>query len=431
MLSLRWVLLFCQSLCGSSVHVLPLLYSFDTRNFWRRHKRKILITSGVLGSGYFLCKLYNAHQQKLADLERELARQSANDELIKAQLQYHFENVQLIADTTTLPHAMQYLRTRIAEELDLSQLTERLQKGKGQPTTLTSSEKLELWDRLKILSFTQMLVSLWAVTMLSLYIKVQVNILGRHLYIDTARGLGSSLLLTMPVVFLMLLLDVLKSLVIFLKLIHFIHFTQENVDLVDRDDQQKFLASADFLANNGLLALISNIQAVVTEVLEGKKLTDLFNTTSLHETVMQILNKFMSMGSPHQWIDYLMPKDCGHYKLGPSSSIDDMSLPDSMNFDQLMVEARTVLSSAEFGKIMEISLKVAVDALVDDMEAQSQSTGASLTLGMPLAKLLSRVLQIVPSLLGEASQNQIIQIIRNVPEVELFFTLLYANNLLD
>ncbi|KAL9374991.1 hypothetical protein Peur_031870 [Populus x canadensis] len=370
------------------------------RNFWRRHKRKILITSGVLGSGYFLCKLYNAHQQKLADLERELARQRANDELIKAQLQDHFENVQLIADTTTLPHAMQYLRTRIAEELDLSQLTERLQKGKGQPTTLTSSEKLELWDRLKILSFTQMLVSLWAVTMLSLYIKVQVNILGRHLYIDTARGLGSSLLL-------------------------------ENVDLVDRDDQQKFLGSADFLANNGLLALISNIQAVVTEVLEGKKLTDLFNTTSLHETVMQILNKFMSMGSPHQWIDYLMPEDCGHYKLGPSSSIDDMILPDSMNFDQLMVEARAVLSSAEFGKIMEISLKVAVDALVDDMEAQSQSTGASLTLGMPLAKLLSRVLQIVPSLLGEASQNQIIQIIRNVPEVELFFTLLYANNLLD
>ena len=52
----------------------------------------------------------------------------------------------------------------------------------------------------------------------------------------------------------------------------------------------------------------------------------------------------MSMGSPHQWIDYLMPEDCGHYKLGPSSSIDDMSLPDSMNFDQLMVEARTVLS---------------------------------------------------------------------------------------
>ncbi|XP_011039101.1 PREDICTED: peroxisome biogenesis protein 3-2-like isoform X2 [Populus euphratica] len=333
-------------------------------------------------------------------MERELARQRANDEVIKAQLQAHIENVQLIADTTTLPHAMQYLRSRIAEELDLSQLTERLQKGKGKPYTLTSSEKLELWDRLKILSFTQMVVSLWAVTILSLYIKVQVNILGRHMYIDTARGLGSSLLL-------------------------------ENVDLIDRDDQQKFLVSADFLANNGLPALISNIQAVVTEVIEGKKLIDLFNTTSFHETVMQILDKFMSVGSLRQWIDYLMPEDSGHYKLGTSSSSDDMILPNSTNFDQLMVEARTVLSSAEFGKIMGISLKVAVDALVEDMEAKCQSTGASLTSGMPLAKLLSRVMQIVPSLLREASQNQFIQIIRTVPEVELFFTLLYANNLVE
>jgi peroxin-3 len=56
------------------------------RNFWRRHRSKILITAGVLGSGYFLYRLYNAHEQRLADLERELARQRANDELIKAQL---------------------------------------------------------------------------------------------------------------------------------------------------------------------------------------------------------------------------------------------------------------------------------------------------------------------------------------------------------
>jgi len=80
---------------------------------------------------------------------------------------------------------------------------------------------------------------------------------------------------------------------------------------------------------------------------------------------------------------------------------------------------------------MGISFKVAVDALVEDMEAQCQSTGASLTSGMPLAKLLSRVMQMVPSLLREASQNQFIKIIRTVPEVELFFTLLYANNLVD
>lgn len=68
------------------------------------------------------------------------------------RMQAHFESIQRIADTITLPHSMQYLSCRIAEELDLSHLTERLMKGKGQPNTLGPTEKLDLWDRLKILS---------------------------------------------------------------------------------------------------------------------------------------------------------------------------------------------------------------------------------------------------------------------------------------
>lgn len=68
------------------------------------------------------------------------------------RMQTHFESIQRISDSITLPHAMHNLGCRIAEELDLSQLLERLIQGKGQPSTLTSSEKLALWDRLKVLS---------------------------------------------------------------------------------------------------------------------------------------------------------------------------------------------------------------------------------------------------------------------------------------
>ncbi|KAF2317447.1 hypothetical protein GH714_022376 [Hevea brasiliensis] len=386
------------------------------REFWRRHRRKILIAAGVFGSGYFFYKLYNAHKISLADLERQLADEREHEELVKAQMQAHFESIQRIADTTTLPHAMNYLSGRIAEELDLSQLTERLMKGKGQPNTLTSSEKLELWDRLKILSFTRLAVSLWAMTMLSLYIRTQVNILGRHLYIDTARGLGSSHLL-------------------------------EDVDLIERDDQQKFLASSDFLANYGMPVLISNIQAAATEVLKGKQLRDVFTTTTLHETVVQILDLFMSRGSPHQWAEYMMPEDARLYKLSEgSSSGKTITITDTTKFEQLMAEARAVLSSsyrigeiyffklkmaifihcsAEFGSVVEISLKVIVDALVADMGAES--SGGSLASGMPLARLLSRVAQMGPLLFDEPNRNRFIQILRNVSEVELFFTLLYAN----
>ncbi|XP_022736652.1 peroxisome biogenesis protein 3-2-like [Durio zibethinus] len=364
------------------------------RDLWRRHRRKVLVTAGVLGSGYFLYKLYDAHKCRLTDLERQLARKQENDEFIKARMQVHFENIQRIADTTTLPHAMHYLSCRIAEDLDLSHLTERLMKAKGQPNSLSSSDKLKLWDRLKILSFTRMVVSIWAVTILSLYIRVQVNILGRHLYIDTARGLGSSHLL-------------------------------EDADLIDRNDQQKFLASTDFLANYGLPKLISSMQTAVTEVLNTKQLRDFFNTAILHQTIMQILDMFLSKGSPHQWVDWMMPEDPKLYKLAPTLSSDKTNPPDVTQFDQLMVETREVLSSAEFGSVVEISLKAVVKAVVE--EKGFQSGGGSLTSGMPLARLLPRIAQICPSLVEEPSKNHFIQIIQSVPEVGLFFTLLYAN----
>lgn len=75
------------------------------------------------------------------------------------RMQAHFENIQRISDVT-LPHAMHDLSCRITEELDLSHLLERLIQGKGQPSSLTQSEKLELWSRLKILSMNLVLDSM-------------------------------------------------------------------------------------------------------------------------------------------------------------------------------------------------------------------------------------------------------------------------------
>lgn len=81
--------------------------------------------------------------------------------LLIDRMQVHFENIQRIANTMTLPHTMLYLSSRVAEELDLLHLTERLIKGKGQTN---SSEKLELWDRLKILSMHMLSFSTFNIT---------------------------------------------------------------------------------------------------------------------------------------------------------------------------------------------------------------------------------------------------------------------------
>lgn len=55
----------------------------------------------------------------------------------------------MIVDSTTLPHAMRCLSISIREEIDVSSVMERLNRGKG---VLSQSEKLHLWDQLKILS---------------------------------------------------------------------------------------------------------------------------------------------------------------------------------------------------------------------------------------------------------------------------------------
>lgn len=62
-----------------------------------------------------------------------------------------------------MPHVMHYLDIHLAESLDLTPLTERLIQGKDQATTLTKTEKLELWDRLKILSMYKILLLMYPV----------------------------------------------------------------------------------------------------------------------------------------------------------------------------------------------------------------------------------------------------------------------------
>ncbi|KAF6135123.1 hypothetical protein GIB67_040434 [Kingdonia uniflora] len=157
-------------------------------------------------------------------------------------------------------------------------LTNWLKQEKRQ---LTSLEKLELWERLKILSFTRVVLLAWAMTMLCLYIRIQVNILGMHLYVDTARGIRSS------------------------------HMLKEEAEHIDRHDQQEFLAIADYLTNYGQTTLISNIQAMATKVLNGKQLRDPFNSTTVGETIMKILDIFMGI---HHWVTYLVPENVVSYK---------------------------------------------------------------------------------------------------------------------
>jgi len=68
-----------------------------------------------------------------------------------------------------------------------------------------------------------------------------------------------------------------------------------------------------------------------------KQLKDVLTTRALQETVMRILDVFISTGSPHHWVDYLMTSQ---------DATTDVSSSDATvsKFHQLITETREVLT---------------------------------------------------------------------------------------
>ena len=59
-----------------------------------------------------------------------------------------------------------------------------LQAGPASEPAVESS-KVETWEQLKSLSFTRLVCIVWLVPLLDLLLRVQLNILGRHLFLES------------------------------------------------------------------------------------------------------------------------------------------------------------------------------------------------------------------------------------------------------
>ena len=56
--------------------------------FWRRHKKKVLVTLGALGTGYAVYKFYDSQRQKILRLERRYDEERRAEEILKDQLEF-------------------------------------------------------------------------------------------------------------------------------------------------------------------------------------------------------------------------------------------------------------------------------------------------------------------------------------------------------
>jgi len=97
---------------------------------------------------------------------------------VEDDLEAHFVSVQRICHNTALPAVVPRLKHAMQSHLDLdAQL--RVLRG-----SVSSHQKLQAWEDLKILAFTRAAAATISLTILSLHMRVTLNILSRQLYLD-------------------------------------------------------------------------------------------------------------------------------------------------------------------------------------------------------------------------------------------------------
>ena len=148
------------------------------KGFLRRHRRTFFITGALVGGVYLLGRYA---RWRLAEWQR----QQEMEYVEQARKQHHFES-NLRTCTITFYSLVPRLRDALMEKLNCEAITGKLRER--------PSNKLELWEQLKVLSFTRTVASIYSSCMLFVFLRVQLNIVGGYMYLDSliATGEGSN-----------------------------------------------------------------------------------------------------------------------------------------------------------------------------------------------------------------------------------------------
>ncbi|XP_068087800.1 peroxisomal biogenesis factor 3 [Hyperolius riggenbachi] len=206
-------------------------------NFLKRHKKKFLVLGALAGGVYVLGKYA---EKKI----REIQEKEAAEYIAQARRQYHFESNQRTCNMTVLS-MLPALKEALMQQLNSESQTSLL---KSRP-----ANKIEIWEDLKIISFTRSIVAVYSTCMLVVLLRVQLNIIGGYIYLDNSLG-GKSC----------------------------------NGLQASPEVQQQYLSSIQHLLGDGLTELISRVKQAVQKVLGGLSLKHSLSLLELEQYINDI-----------------------------------------------------------------------------------------------------------------------------------------------
>ncbi|XP_020372584.2 peroxisomal biogenesis factor 3 [Rhincodon typus] len=320
-------------------------------NFVKRHKKKFLFTGVFVGGVYLLGKYA---QKKLRDLqEREAAEYIA-----QARRQYHFESNQRTCNMTVLS-MLPTLREAIVQQLNSESLTGLL---KNRPPN-----KLEIWEDLRIISFSRSIVAVYSTCMLVVLLRVQLNIIGGYIYLDNA-AVGKN----------------------------------GTAPLAPPEVQQQYLSSIQHLLGDGLNELITVVKKAVQTVIGSVSLKQCVSLQELDRylgEIRQLVEQRSQSGeletdtSRSSLCWYLIPNE----ESTLASQACGLTEKDVTTL-KLLNETRDMLESPDFNTVLNSCLNRGFSRLLDNMaeffkpteeELNQNGTVNSLSnVKLPLAKII-------------------------------------------
>ena len=177
----------------------------------------------------------------------EIAQEDSN-----LHLERHFESIQDIAQSTTLPSLLVPLAESMKGVDGMETKLQKLADGKSGKVSLDVQDKKIIWKDIGKDAIGRAIASIWLLPLLHLQIRVQLTVLGRNLYLSSVMADSEDLSEAY----------VKKE----SKLINFPRLSARS--------QEAFLSLAEYLGNEGFEQIMEGARLAADTVVSGLELTD-------------------------------------------------------------------------------------------------------------------------------------------------------------
>lgn len=316
---------------------------------------------------------YKWLQQKV----QEMRNADDKEYLQRMRRTHHFDSNQLTCNMTVLS-MVPTLRESLNRVLSSTDITNRLQNN--------PPEKLQLWEELKVVSIARGVAGIYGCCLLTLLLRVQLNVVGGYLFLDTVNHKRKDA----------------KN-------------QEENAAEVDKETrvpqsvQERYLSLVRHLLGKGFTDFASFVRNATEKEVQQIPLKEQMSIDYV-QTVVNAIRERIECGQTE--LNHHLPTLPLIQYLLPGEQVPDIEVvktSDDEMFDRLVKETRDLLESPDFHLVLQESLDRGfsrlMDALADHYHLKmdpEQPQQRIHEVALPFAKVLPVVDVVITRLLCDA-----------------------------